>query len=153
MGGKYIYAVEVGDNVVKVGKSLNPQRRFGQFALEGYTVGERFQTPEQVRNHGDCERMVCDRLSSDLVKGREWFACDIEKAINVINDIFSELGENIPEEDKCAGKKRKMKVLPVYFTEAQYNAVKDEAGWSGLAMSSVVTQLVQKYLVNKGGKK
>ncbi len=99
----FIYAVEVGDDMVKIGVTHNPPKRFRQLAAEASTVdqllGAAYVSP-LCSNFKELERDSFRKLH-EFRKTREYFVCTFKIVIAVLKAHtyeFKEIRNHAPHE-------------------------------------------------------
>lgn len=100
MNHAYLYAIDLGNGEVKVGRTKQPKTRMKQYSYQGYNTGEFFVSVEKIKDACLGEKKVCLALDCHLVRGREYFNCNIGVAIEVVKSVCEEIGFYRPPQEK-----------------------------------------------------
>jgi hypothetical protein len=98
----HLYAVELSGGEVKIGRTVNPQRRLANHR-GGYKDGRYFITDLMVGDVVNNEKKLIAALKKIGVvsRGNEYFFCDFDGAVGAIKAIYENAAkfENKKEED------------------------------------------------------
>ena len=97
----YVYVILCTDNTVKIGKTMNPNKRFKQIECASGKTIEKYYLTEMCANYDDIEYKALKYFKKYNTNG-EWFNYDFEKIVRKIKSYKKDYNiKEMNEIDKC----------------------------------------------------
>lgn len=142
----YLYALDIGGGVVKIGTTKCPSRRLSEYKSKGHKIARMFFTDRYVVDQRDGENKIKEMLKIYLHKGAEYFKCDFELAARAVQTVYGQLELSVKTEDFY----KTFKINVTGLTESQHGFVKDQAEAKGLNKAAIVKILINDAMEKEG---
>lgn len=119
--GGYVYVIDGGSGLVKVGRSLSPQTRINGIASSGGFKIQRQWVSPAVAYHSKLELKSHEELAQYRVLG-EWFSCSFEMAVATVTRLvpeFAECDEEAEAKARLQGEENMRMIIGAFESQKQ----------------------------------
>ena len=141
----YVYAIENSDKKIKIGKTTNTKRRFGEIERQSGTVIVHKYVSPLVRYYSKLESDVLNHFKDFRLNG-EWFSCDFDSVKSFVNSLnLSEyMLTNEVDDDPTDDKKMSASVMSIILLLRENNSNRKLVEDLALLLSSDIDVLLNR---------